>query len=212
MSASVETKLATRSLTAKERQFVLLILQGNTKSSAYRRAYRTHADPHVVSTWASRVARRPPVKAALMLAQSGSWGELTSCGIDADFCTWKKLIAMGHDPGVAAYVQVRALRAAGEYRAKLDLRAKEDAEAARKLEGEEIEQLLRSGIKDESSGDLDDDFSLDSDPLPSPRKTAVVQSRNERPFPERFQFRNGSVQSAGAEPHPFLTNPYRSRR
>jgi hypothetical protein len=212
MSVAVRTEYAMRSLTAKERHFVLLILEGNTKSSAYRQAYRSHADPHVVSAWACRVLKRPAVRAALMMAEARNWAGLLSCGLDVDFVNWKKLTALGHDPAVPGYAQVKALLAAKQYRDRLDSRAKEAAIATAKATSEEIERLLLNGIDAaHPNGEPDDGFSLDS-PLPLPSEAPMIRRALHQPeLPAaNFNFRTGPDNRC-LEEHPFLRKPQGKR-
>ena len=51
------TKRGARLLTLKEQQFVLLVLEGHTKSSVFRQVYRSHNDAHVVSAGACPISR-----------------------------------------------------------------------------------------------------------------------------------------------------------
>jgi integrase len=136
------TRGAIRPLTAKQQHFVCAILQGRSRSDAFRYAYRNDLSSHDVSIRAWRAAKSAAVQRALEEAKTGNFSALIICREEAELLGLRKI---SNDPSAPSYVRLGALNAILEHR-----RANPEPEPPKKPETkkpetiEEIERFLRA--------------------------------------------------------------------
>ena len=104
-----ETIRAARALTPKQRRFTELVLQGETKTSAYRQAYDTKARPQRMAIQACRVSKNPKVAAVLEQAQTAVISRVISRAQDLRAEVLQKLYDEATDRDNPPHVRVQAL-------------------------------------------------------------------------------------------------------
>jgi hypothetical protein len=123
-----------RPLTAKQQRFVCAILQGKTRSDAYRYSYRSDLSSHDVSIRAWRAAKSAAVQRALEEAKIGNFSALIICREEAELLGLRKI---ANDAAAAPYVRLAALRTLSEHR-----RANPEPEPETK-KPETVEDIMR---------------------------------------------------------------------
>ena len=142
------------------------ILQGRSRSDAYRYAYRNDLSSHDVSARACRAAKSATVQRALEEAKTGDFSGLIICRAEAELLGLRKI---ANDPAAPPYVRLSALQALSEHR-----RANPEPEPPKKPETlEEIMRVLQAncgqkpGVANRQGGfdaaDLDEIPDLDLD-------------------------------------------------
>jgi hypothetical protein len=111
--AKKTTRGAVRRLTPRQERFVCEILQGRTRSDAYRYAYRNDLSSHDVSVRACRAAKSAAVRRALEEAKTGDFSALIICRAEAELLGLRKI---ANDPAAPPYVRLSALQALSEHR------------------------------------------------------------------------------------------------
>ena len=160
------TRAAIRPLTAKQQRFVCAIVQGRSRSDAFRYAYRNDLSSHDVSVRAWRAAKSAAVQRALEEAKTGNFGALIFCREEAELLGLRKI---ANDPAAPPYVRLSALQALSEHR-----RANPEPEPPKKPETfEDIMRILQAncgqkpGVANRQGGfeaaDLDEIPDLDLD-------------------------------------------------
>jgi hypothetical protein len=104
-----ETIRAARALTPKQRRFTELVLQGETKTAAYRQTYNTNTTAERTAIQACRLSKNPKVAAVLEQAQTAVISRIISCAQDLRSEVLQKLYDEATDRDNPPHVRVQAL-------------------------------------------------------------------------------------------------------